>query len=565
MASQLVFDPNKKKEGVFTPQFGQQTGIVNQPQQQQAPQGSGSFTNLQKLLGANVGQGQQMAGQMGQMAQQQSQGVQKLQEKAQQNVGGILNEERTNQSQAQAIGEAVKATKDASGVNQLFNQYGNQLSTLADDKTRMEEAGQTLATQGGQAATALGGLKGTQSGFGSEAGRAGILSQIMRKPTYSRGAQALDQALVQTEGRDTLQNTRQQLLQDISAAGGRQEGLMGLAKDISGLTTSASDISKQLKESLGGVGKGLEANLAKTAEERTAQAQEETQKAIQRINTGNATDEDLAMLGVTGTTKTYGQDLATLLKDKFTPAQFRKEDVISQQDVDAFGKLQGILGTGPGYKTPTEQKAAYSLTPEGQTAIAQTLGQARDAYLTTGKSRGFNEAEMETGTIGDWQNPYKDTGVKNKEGISDYLRSNIGNTLNELKKDPTLGNMAGAFGEFEAEMKSAKTPEELMGVLQKVRSSLPNTSAHNVGEDSYSSTKTGLDMLGSATNQMLSSVAAHEARQKQLNELYKGGTFRGISSQLQGDKLPGGKELVGTVGAKKTPTGKTGPTGGLKY
>lgn len=370
----VVYNPGKKQDKNIAPQFGQQVGAIDAGQQvqQKGPQGSGSFTNLQKILGANVGAGTQMAQRVGQTAQQQAGQVSKLQEQAKTPVQQTLQQEKTKQSEAEKIGQAVQAAKSTEDINKVIGTYGANISGLTGGTQNLEQAGQTLINLGAKAGTGLAGLQTTGRQLGSEAGRAGLLQQLYKKPTYTKGMSALDQALMQTEGGQALQQQQQQIQQQVKEAEQRQQQLLGLGKEISGLQTSAGDISQALKKQLTGASERADVELGERAKAATEQAKVATDEAKKRLEEGKGTLEDYRILGLD---KYVGGQLLNVNIDPSTlqASSYGKSDVATEKDVQAFNALKEILGVSPEYKAPLTKKATSFVGEESLKNIQDQL------------------------------------------------------------------------------------------------------------------------------------------------------------------------------------------------
>lgn len=420
-----VFTPKRKDEKNVAPQFGTEVGGVSstgidQPKSR-GSQATGSFINLQKLLGANVGAGTQMVGRVGQMGQQKAAQVGQLQQQALAPAQKVVESEQAAQARAKEIGEAVSQVKSGEQLGGVLSQYGYPIGKLATgDTSQLQRVGKELQTTSTQAAGALEKLKGIQTGLGTETGRAGLLAQLYKAPTYGGGMSALDQALMQTS--KNLLQTQMGLAKQAQEAKSKQEQLGQVQQELGGLQTGAQTIKEQLQKQLTGAGETAEKALETTAAERTKAAQDERDAIIERFKKGESTAEDYAKLGLGAGQTLYGLELTPeKVAQILQKSEYGKGDVATAADVQAFKALKDILGVAPEYKVPTEQKESVFVSPEQKASMAQTLADMQaqfEAQLPTQFTQGFG-----------WTSEDRDIGGKKLKGksslsmtLGDYLK-----------------------------------------------------------------------------------------------------------------------------------------------
>jgi hypothetical protein len=459
-------DPNKiQAPGTASMGFGQQGSAIGMGSNQQKPQGSGSFANLQKILGANQGQGQQLAQRVVGQGQQQAANVGNIQKRTSEEVGGIIGKEEEKQRTFSDPNEGIKAKLQgiasgkpedtASGFNAVSTAAGGTLSDLASGANNLNQAASALASGGATAAGALGNLRTSTEALGTETGRAGMLSQLLRRPGYGSGSNALDQALMQTQGAQQLSTGRSDLVNQMNAANQAQMQLADKASVIKQLGTSSGDISEQLKQLLGGVSSNIDRDLSAKAEEANANAAAEAARLV----SGDA--KSMEAIGLDPNTKTYKFKLTPeMLKSIITPTTFTKEDVVSQDQASAFEQLKSLLGTGTTYTPPATKKSNVQINDTGKQAISQGIEQAKTGYLTQGKAAGLSADELETGKV-NWENRFNKT--DNRQSSIKDLTNNLLNSEDSYDTEENVQKVAEGIVN---KISSIKTPAEYESFLK---------------------------------------------------------------------------------------------------
>lgn len=215
------------------------------------------FTNIQRILNANVGAGQQMAGKISQGIQSAGQNVQQKAQKAQQQFKSAFEQAVNPAMQNIAAGSELAKRSDESQedyakriseANKNYLEIGKNVSQARYGGPMNIQGGKALVGEA-QGVSTLGGLAGT--GTGQQ-----LLSKQYvagRQGGYSKGQGALDQLLLgqSREAQKSLQEARQ----DVS----------GIGKEVSGIEKAATSdvanirrqIEQQKSEALKGVQKSI--------------------------------------------------------------------------------------------------------------------------------------------------------------------------------------------------------------------------------------------------------------------------------------------------------------------
>ena len=177
----------------------------------QRPRGTG-FTNIQRYLGANVGAGERLG-----------QGVQQYGQRSADRFGQAMDDA------SEVFDWTASQLDEETGIRARAGQYAGQIQEDAtgflgsDEDTlsdyRKLQRGESDIGQYQQAVPEhirnigkhQSRLRGMAEAAQTEEGRFGLLREAFQRPGYTRGAQSLDQTLLQTESPEALTNLQQQL------------------------------------------------------------------------------------------------------------------------------------------------------------------------------------------------------------------------------------------------------------------------------------------------------------------------------------------------------------------
>jgi hypothetical protein len=246
--------------GFRTPTFGQ----FNQQQQAQDKEemqpigkrqrGTG-FTNIGKILGANVGAGERIGGQVGKgigsQAGQLKMGTTEAQRKFQQS-----REEAAGKAK-EAIGQVGQYLNNDQGLSGLTEEQAKEAAKKFKEGTYAGPSGIQDQAQLQARSQALGGLAGTA--MSGATGERGLLRSMVAGPgMYTRGQSLLDTALLgQSEaGKRAIRSAAQQAstaarTTDAAIAGAKEQA----AATQKSLEKEKADVAKKTAEKLEGVEK----------------------------------------------------------------------------------------------------------------------------------------------------------------------------------------------------------------------------------------------------------------------------------------------------------------------
>lgn len=215
------------------------------------------FTNIQRILNANVGAGQQMAGKISQGIQSAGQNVQQKAQKAQQQFKSAFEQAVNPAMQNIAAGSELAKRPDESQedyakriseANKNYLEIGKNVSQAKYGGPMNIQGGKALVGEA-QGVSTLGGLAGT--GTGQQ-----LLSKQYvagRQGGYSKGQGALDQLLLgqSREAQKSLQEARQ----DVS----------GIGKEVGGIekaaTSDVANIRRQIEQQKSEAFKGVQKSI----------------------------------------------------------------------------------------------------------------------------------------------------------------------------------------------------------------------------------------------------------------------------------------------------------------
>jgi hypothetical protein len=284
-------DPNKPvtvSTGNVAPQA--QPSNMSQPGQAPAqPAASGQYSTLQKYLGANQDAGQRIASQVGGNIQNEAQNAATTSQRELGQAAGAntafdtniakansftaqLNTPATQQSNAAPTAKAYdvnsystnlsgqQAAKDIASNTDKLNEFKGYASgdTLAKNRAESDKQQQEAA----KATDAE--LKKNQTAstnINTESGRGKLLNDVFNNQNYRSGLKQLDQAFLQNDKSNTLNQisnnlksnvaTIQKRNNDAAAAKTLLEQLTGQGNDaVTGLTNRTTEMNKQYEDSL---------------------------------------------------------------------------------------------------------------------------------------------------------------------------------------------------------------------------------------------------------------------------------------------------------------------------
>lgn len=416
---QNPLNPGQMNLGSSAPAGGSSapaTGAQNTPAPSATPQGSGRFTNIQKYLNANKTGGQQIAGNIqnnfNKQASQVQQGVQNAQTNLTRNAQPLATQlgAQGQQQIQQGFQDPNALVNDANKLAEFQNLAGGMTQNLSNlsDTERLRQA--QLAQQNSA-------LQQTAQLAGTEAGRFELLRKTMGSPTYSQGAQRLDQVLLGSQPNVTagLQNNLN------SAVTANQQGLAGLEQNRIAQLSDLKNLSDQRQAQWQGLltdgvtansldtdlnNRGL-ADILASSQQRLAAAQADQAALPQlkaRLANNTLTQEDMPRLGLTAGTQLWDVDPSQFVTKGADPTlnsaasvdevnrynQLRKLAGIDQTQASAFGDGSNIGSyTGAGFNQDAFKQALNTSAQKFQVGnVQQIIDQMNRAGYFGGQSSG---------------------------------------------------------------------------------------------------------------------------------------------------------------------------------
>lgn len=372
---------------------------VNQSDQSTKPSASsGKFTNVQSFLGANQGAGNRMATNVSSNVSDKAasirQGVQQAQTNFQQQA--TPEQQRLQQGQtlvSNAMNNAQEFVKDPNQLQQFSQLRQGQVAQLQNPQD-------ALAQQQQQAQE----LQKTVQSGNTEEGRFGLLKQAFQGPTYGKGAQRLDQLLLERDTQAPGQNMLQQKLQ---AAYGNVDKdvsneLTGEQQQIKSIQDLAKQRQDEINQGLGDIDKGgliggLASDLNKRIQAQNALYSKDSvgdlQSRLAAISAGkdkytdasgqekdvSLTQDELDRMGLKADQSIYNTNVSDYLNNAAIGRQFSKEEVANQDDYSKYNALQQLAGRDIGLLGQKSTIAAPSLLNSSDlVASAQAAKQKQD-------------------------------------------------------------------------------------------------------------------------------------------------------------------------------------------
>lgn len=215
------------------------------------------FTNIQRILGANVGAGQQMAGSIaGGITSAGQQAMGKLGEAEQKFQTGF------QKAVSPIAGTAASAASLARGPGESVEDYSKRLASSGVDYAKIGQMVKQMQYTGPKGYEGVGGLLGSAIGAsklggftGSEAGQRLLLNQFVGgRQGYTKGQSALDQMLLGQSGeaQRQLQQARQSISGIPSEVLRSTEAASRLASGMQqGIEEQKSELEKNIQTSIG--------------------------------------------------------------------------------------------------------------------------------------------------------------------------------------------------------------------------------------------------------------------------------------------------------------------------
>lgn len=379
------------------------------------PKSSGQFQNIQKYLQANQGQAQQMGEKIGQ---------------------GI----ESKVQEAQSAGESLKSSVKAPTSYDPNKVLGNLSGASEQDKTEYNQMKQTGGYTGPKSVYESESYQPYQQkksaaetalkSAGTEEGQMDLLRSTYQRPSYTRGAQSLDQAIFQQspEGKTAisgLQAKYQPLLESIGAIEG----------DVGSSISQAKQAAEANKALFAPAEQATQKSILDPIEQRVAYEREQAGKFGDYqadLSDLELSNETMNALGLDAGTRTYGLNLASYLTPATTQASV--QNVATAGERQKYNDLMNFLGIND-----------------------QRLGQGEQTYqgISSAKERLLSDI---AGKRSELENAARSTALTGDFGS----RSDYGSALERDLGLPQLESTRylNSFGTVQDVIESGLTPEQ---------------------------------------------------------------------------------------------------------
>lgn len=365
-----------------------------------APKGSG-YTNIQKIIQANqgntlgqtVGQGIQQAG------QQTSQNVNQQQQNFNQQTAQNQFNTAGNQNLVQSV------LNNPGQYGQAGNQQGQQFQNLISGQYQGPQGLANAQQLQNQAQN----VQQLNQATGTSGGRVGLLQQFVGNPQYTSGQANLDNLLLGQTGGKALAQARQ-----ATATVGNQvnNAINGAQAQAAQQGQQANAFGQGVQNALGQQVQNINSGLQNQAQQANTQANTQYQQMLKDAQSGNLTQQEASLLGLTQGEQVTGnvlQGIGSYLQQN--PQQATAQNVANAQN---YASLDALRQLGGNY-TPQQAQAILGQY-QGQNANAGTFTGTPIAD-TTGLQNAI------TGSVGSYQNALAPTAgrVSGLEGILSAL------------------------------------------------------------------------------------------------------------------------------------------------
>jgi len=355
---------------------GSAAAPATNPNQQK---GSG-YTNIQKVLQANQGNqlGQAVGNGIQGVGQQASQNLQNQQQQFQQ--GTSQNQFNTGANQQLVQNVLQNPTQYVSGQPGSQSLSGPQASQFQQLMSGQYQGPQGLNnTQQLQSQAAD--VNQLNQAIGSQGGRTGLLQRFVGNPQYTQGQQGLDSLLL------GQQNNQQALGQARTATAGLspqiQNAITGAQAQGQQAASQAQQFGQGVQNQFGQTVTGLNNQFQNQATQAQNASNAQYQQAIKDFQSGNISQQEANLLGVTPGEQVTGnvlQGIGSYLTQN--PLQATAQNDINQQQYAQLAALQQLGGQN----APTSAQNILGQYNQGQ------VGQFAAAPTINADTTGFNNA-----------------------------------------------------------------------------------------------------------------------------------------------------------------------------
>ena len=442
------------------------------------------YTNIQNVISAN--KGNQLGSAVGN-------NIQQVGNAAQNNLKASQNQFQTdtqnNQFNTDANNQLVQnvlanPTQYSNTGNNPNSQAGSQFSTLISGQYQ----GPTALANADQIQNQAANAKQLGTALNTNAGRIGVLNQVVGSPQYGQGEQNLDSLLLAQSNSPQIQAAKRQALQ---LQGKVNTGIAGAAAQGQENSNIAQGYGQNVQNQLGQNLTAQDAALQAQATQAQTDKDAQYQKTLADYKSGNITQDEANALGLT-----QGQNVYNTLSD---PSKFLTENPLAAtaQNVassDQYAKLQALQQLSNGYGSTAQGVLAKYNDPTQAGAFAAAPnytannGQFVNALQNTAQN--YNQAlEQPTQAVNSaqdivniWSNPSMSANDKYRE-IQQKYPGAIGPGADFNKNYQwALANLAtqkDALASTQANLNAAYGPSQTINIQPQQQSAYPSLVANN--------------------------------------------------------------------------------------
>lgn len=377
-------EQKKKDQGEQQNISGSSTSFnVNVPGQTEKPGGpksSGQYQNIQKYLQANQPQGEAMGQKVASNVEQTAEQAKTLGGQLQSSIKGpeaydpskVLSNLPSATEEEKKTYQTTKASGGYTGPSDI-----TEASGYGEFEKQKARAGEQLA----QSKT--------------DVGQQELLKQTYARPSYTRGATALDQTLLQqsTGGRAAIEGLGSKYSDLLSTLGGYETGTqeaINQAKTIAGQNIAAFDPAEKAAQA------SIIDPLTKRAQEANVRDVENYNAYLADLADLNLKQSTLDALGLGVGTSTYGLDLGSYVSPQVGQASI--QNIATQDELNKYNQLMDFLNQNSGLLP--RQLDAYKGTSVDKERLAADLAAKQAEFENFARNKSYL-ANLGTVSAGD--------------------------------------------------------------------------------------------------------------------------------------------------------------------
>jgi hypothetical protein len=294
-----------------------------------APKKSGQFQNIQRYISANQPQGEQIGQSIAGKVESE---VGQAKEAGTSLVGGVQQVQAYNPQDV--LSNLGGATEEQRKQYQATRQTGGY--TGPSDVSGLQTY-QPFAKEAEQAKTAV-------QQAGTEVGQRELLKDVFKRPTYSKGMTALDQALLSQSvgGREAIQNIGQKY-GDIASY------LTGQEQQAQQAIGTAQQQAQQNIQAFAPAEQAAQQAILSPIEQRAAEEnvrQQAFNRMAQDVSDFTLNPETMAALGLSAGQKVFDLNLGQYINQPLSPAT--AQNIATTEERQRYNDLLNFLGTNAG-------------------------------------------------------------------------------------------------------------------------------------------------------------------------------------------------------------------------